>query len=78
MKPITANDVLGLSIPERIRLVGDIWDTIAEVPETLELTDSQRQELDRRLDDLEADIQRGAPLGIPWDEVLQRIRSRPR
>jgi putative addiction module component (TIGR02574 family) len=34
----------------------------------------QRAELDRRLDDLE----REGPVGIPWDEVLSRIRSRGR
>jgi len=72
MKPITANDVLGLSIPERIRLVGDIWDTIAEVPETLELTDSQRQELDRRL----AAYHKNPNEGSPWSEVKARILKR--
>jgi hypothetical protein len=29
MKKITATDTLELSIPERIQLVEDIWDTIA-------------------------------------------------
>ena len=72
MKPITANDVLGLSIPERIRLVGDIWDTIAEVPESLELTDSQRQELDRRLEA----YHKNPNEGFPWSEVKERILKR--
>ena len=31
MKQITATDALALSIPERIQLVEDIWDTIAKV-----------------------------------------------
>jgi putative addiction module component (TIGR02574 family) len=30
MKKITATDVLELSIPERIQLVEDIWDTICQ------------------------------------------------
>jgi putative addiction module component (TIGR02574 family) len=71
MKSITANDVSGLSIPERIRLVGDIWDTIAEVPETLELTDSQRQELDRRLEAYHKNPNEGSP----WSEVKARIQG---
>ena len=72
MKPLTANDVLGLTIPERIRLVGDIWDTIAEVPESLELTDSQRQELDRRLEAYHKNPNEGSP----WSEVKARIVKR--
>lgn len=31
MKRITVTDTLELSIPERIQLVEDIWDTIAEM-----------------------------------------------
>ena len=72
MKSITANDALGLSIPERIRLVGDIWDTIAEVPESLELTDSQRQELDRRLEAYHKNPNEGSP----WSEVKAIIIKR--
>jgi putative addiction module component (TIGR02574 family) len=43
-------------------------------PEDVPVTDAQREELDRRLDDLEGD----PDLGIPWDEVLRRIRERGR
>lgn len=39
-----------LSIPERIRLVEEIWDTIAAENEAFELTDAQKRELDRRLE----------------------------
>ena len=38
------------------------------------LTEAQRAELDRRLDELEVE----GPVGIPWDEVLSRIHSRGR
>ena len=72
MKPLTANDVLGLTIPERIRLVGDIWDTIAEFPESVELTDSQRRELDRRLEA----YHKNPTEGSPWSEVKARILKR--
>ena len=44
------NDILDLSISKRIQPVEDIWDSIAEVPESLSLTDEQKTELDRRLD----------------------------
>jgi len=65
-------DIKTMSVDERIALIGEIWDSLdpADVP----LTDAQRAELDRRLDDLEND----PDLGIPWEEVLRQIRSRAR
>lgn len=39
-----------LSIDERLKLVEDIWDSIAEDQEALRLTDEQRSELDARLE----------------------------
>lgn len=42
-------EILQLSIAERIQLVEDIWDSIALKPEDVPLTDAQRSELDRRL-----------------------------
>jgi putative addiction module component (TIGR02574 family) len=75
-KPIL--DIERLSPDERLDLMERLWESLRKNPSTVPLTNAQREELDRRLDDLEADIQRGASLGIPWDEVLQRIRSRSR
>jgi len=54
-----------LSIPERIRLVEEIWDTIAEENEAFALTESQKLELDRRLE-----LARNNPgRGRTWDEI---------
>ena len=44
-------EIVKLSVAERIELVEDIWDSIAATPDLLPLTDAQRQELDRRLAD---------------------------
>ena len=49
MSGLARKDILSLSIAERIELVGDIWDSIAEVPEAVVLTDAQKAELDQRL-----------------------------
>lgn len=38
MSTLVRENVLNLSIPERIQLVEDIWDSIAEVPEEVALT----------------------------------------
>jgi putative addiction module component (TIGR02574 family) len=63
-----------LSPEERLRLIEELWDSLSETPGNIPLTNAQREELDRRLDDLE----RSGPEGIPWDQVLQQIRSRSR
>jgi putative addiction module component (TIGR02574 family) len=63
-----------LSPEERLRLIEELWDSLNEKPGTVPLTDAQREELDRRLDDLD----RSGPEGIPWDQVLEQIRSRSR
>ncbi len=63
-----------LSPEERLRLIEERWDSLNEKPETVPLTSAQREELDRRLDDLEC----SGPEGILWDQVLQQIRSRSR
>ncbi|MGH8643421.1 MAG: addiction module protein [Gammaproteobacteria bacterium] len=51
--------LLELSLDERIKLVEDLWDSIAAEQEMLRLTEEQRAELDRRLDAYEADGNRG-------------------
>ncbi len=71
MKPVRLSDVLELPVSERLELVGDIWDSIAQVPERVELTPEQRAELDRRLED----YRRSPSVGSPWSEVKARILS---
>jgi len=66
---ISIADVLKLPIAERIRLVEDIWDSIAAVPEAVPVTDAQREELDRRLDAYHRDPGSGSP----WPDVRKRI-----
>ncbi len=73
MAHLSVADVLALSIPERIQLVEDIWDSIAEdSSESVQLTQAQREELDRRLADYEAHPEDG----VPWEEVKRRILKR--
>jgi len=61
-----------LSVAERILLVEEIWDSIADAPDEVPLTDAQRSELDRRLDAYEADPHAGST----WEEVKARLRDR--
>jgi putative addiction module component (TIGR02574 family) len=65
-------DIAKLSPEDRLRLLEELWDSLSQNPEMIPVTDAQREELDRRLDELD----REGPIGIPWDEVLDRIRTR--
>jgi putative addiction module component (TIGR02574 family) len=71
-KMIGKADILRLSVSERIQLVQDIWDSIAEVPDSIPLTDDQKVELDRRLDAYHKDPHAGSP----WSIVRERFKSR--
>ncbi len=72
MKKITATDALVLSIPERIQLVEDIWDTIANEPAEIELTAEEKRIIDERLEA----YHRNPDLGSPWADVYKRIVSK--
>ncbi|MEK7285923.1 MAG: addiction module protein [Nitrospirota bacterium] len=69
MKQITAADALALSIPERIQLVEDIWDTIVIKPDEIELTEEEKKIIDERLEA----YHRNPDLGSPWEDVYKRI-----
>lgn len=70
MKQELIAEILALPVEDRVRLVEAIWDSISAVPEALLLTDWQKEELDRRLPELEADPDAGSTL----EEVFARIR----
>ena len=60
-----------LSREDRLALVQQIWDTVAAEGQSF-LTDAQRQELDRRIAEDDADPDGG----IPWEEVKASARAR--
>jgi putative addiction module component (TIGR02574 family) len=62
---------LGLD-EERLQLIGDLWDSLRTQPDSVRLTRAQRDELDRRLDDLD----RGGAGVVSWDEAKRRLRSK--
>jgi putative addiction module component (TIGR02574 family) len=70
MKQELVAEILRLPVKERMRLVEVIWESISAVPEALPLTEWQKEELDRRLAELEADPEAGVTL----EEVFVRIR----
>jgi putative addiction module component (TIGR02574 family) len=66
---VNLSEVLKLPVDERLKLVESIWNSIAEFPDSLELTNAQRQELDRRLDAYETD----PTAGIPWSDLKSQL-----
>ena len=66
------DDLRKLPLEERIRLVEDLWDSIAADQSLLPLTPEQRTELDRRLDAYQAD---GNP-GHLAEDVIADIKKK--
>jgi putative addiction module component (TIGR02574 family) len=67
----TLNEIATLSIEERINLVQHIWDSIAAEQTFAELTDQQKQELDRRIADHENDPENV----MTWEEIKASIKG---
>lgn len=64
--------LLELSLEERLRLVEDLWDSIASDQNALPLTVEQQTELDRRLDAYEKD----GDTGQLAEDAIAEIRKR--
>jgi len=63
-----------LPLTDRIKLVEDIWNSIADEPDAdpLPLTKAQERELDRRL----ALMKKNPNRALPWAEAKRRILQR--
>jgi putative addiction module component (TIGR02574 family) len=60
-----------LSVEEQIEYVQALWDHIAVQPERVPVPDWHREELDRRLDDLE----KNPNDSVSWEDLKARLRS---
>jgi putative addiction module component (TIGR02574 family) len=70
--PTATAEYLKLSVSERIQLVADIWDSIAtETANTVELSQAQKAELQRRVAAHHAD----PSTAIPWEQVRAKLFS---
>ena len=61
----------GLSLAEKLQLLEDLWNDIAESPEKLPFPEWQREELDRRRKDFEAK----PDSCVSWEEVKRRMHD---
>ena len=69
--PLLKVEISQLSIAERIQLAEDLWDSILERQDEIQLDPAQQQELDRRLDRHRQD----PTAGSSWETVKQRLGS---
>jgi putative addiction module component (TIGR02574 family) len=63
--------IFEMSVAQRLLLVEDIWDSIEENPEAVPLTDSQKRELEKRLNA----YYENPGVGKSWTEVKENILS---
>jgi putative addiction module component (TIGR02574 family) len=70
----TLQAIRAMSIEDRIRLVEVVWDEIAADSAFPGLTDAQKQELDRRLADADANPDEN----ISWEVIREEARQRSR
>jgi putative addiction module component (TIGR02574 family) len=69
MKTISASEIAAMPIQQRIQLVEDIWDSIADMPDAVEIPEWHKQELEKRLEAYHANPGEGSP----WQDVKKRI-----
>jgi len=67
-------ELFQLSVAERLELVEELWDSIPTEGEALELTPEQREDLEQRIAEAEADPDGGSS----WDIARERIQQRQR
>ena len=70
MESLSREEIVRLSPPERIALIGQLWDSLEN--ESLPLTGAQQDELDRRLGSLDRDRREG----ISWAALKAELEQR--
>ncbi len=68
MSPLVA-EILEMSVAERLRIVEDIWDSIALDSNDMKISDELKTELDRRLQAYESN----PDAGVTWEELDSRL-----
>jgi putative addiction module component (TIGR02574 family) len=71
MNTISISNILKLPVQERIQLVELIWDSIAAVPESVEVSPELKAELERRMIEFESDPESG----YSWDQVKSHLKD---
>lgn len=71
MSQFSVADILQLPVQERIHLVEMIWESIAAVPQAIEVSPELKAELDARL----AEFEQNPEAGYSWDQVKAHLKN---
>ena len=71
MSNISVAEILALPVQERINLVELIWDSVAAVPQAIEVSPEIQADLAARLVEFERDPESG----YSWDQVKEKLKS---
>lgn len=71
MKTLSITDILALPVQERIRLVELIWESVAAVPDTVDISPELKTELEARLRAFEANPE----AGYSWEQVKSCLKD---
>ena len=71
MSQISVADILELPVQERIQLVEVIWESIAAVPNAIEVSPELKTELEARV----VEFQRDPEAGCSWDQVKAHLKN---
>lgn len=68
-KHLTQSELQRLPVSDRLRLIEDVWDSLADAPETVAVPDWHRGELDKRI----AAHEQAPAATSPWTDVKAKI-----
>lgn len=71
MSQFSVADILQLPVQERIQLVEMIWESIAAIPQAIEVSPELKTELDARL----AEFEQNPEAGYSWDQVKAHLKN---
>lgn len=71
MSRVPIDHILELPAAERVAIVQEIWESMLEHPDDLEITAAQREELERRW----VDLQQNPDDSEPWSDVKKSLLS---
>jgi putative addiction module component (TIGR02574 family) len=66
---VDIGEIRKLSVPERLQLVGKIWDSILDAPELLPVSDELIRELEKRLEEHRASPETSES----WESVDRQV-----
>ena len=72
MNNLSITKIIKLPVNQRIKLVEDIWDSIADNQVNIELTSRQKEELDRRYEL----YLKNPSFGKTWKQIKKNLKNK--